>query len=76
MEDIFVMLNYFGENSTASDILSGIVLGMYVLWHLYCSIAGMMYQLYSTFGAHDTRSFGILLLTTPVPGRANGVWLK
>ena len=69
------MLNYFGGKSTVSDILSALVLGMYVLWHLQCSISGPMYQLSSTCGAHDARLFGLLLITTSVPGGANGVRL-
>ena len=70
------MLNYFGKNSTVSDILSAVVLGVYALWHLQCSISGPMYQPYSQFGAHNARSFGLLLFTTRVPGGANGVQLK
>ena len=56
----FGILNCFGKNSTVSDIFSTIVLGMYVLWHLYCSIAGLMYQPYFPCGAHDAQLFGIL----------------
>ena len=75
MEDIFVMLNCFGGNSTVSDILYTIVFGVYVLWHMYCSISGPMYQPSSPGGAHDARSFGLLLITTSVPGGDNSVRL-
>ena len=34
VEDILVMLNFLGKNSTVSYILSALVLEMYVLWHL------------------------------------------
>ena len=33
-EDICGMLNWFRGNSTVSNILTALVLGMYVLWHL------------------------------------------
>ena len=55
MEDICGVLDFSGENSTVSDILSTLVLGIYVLWYLYCSIYGPMYQPYSPCGAHDAR---------------------
>ena len=60
MEDIFGMLNCFGKNSTVSGILSDLVLCMYALWHLKCSVSGRMYQPPYTCGAHDARMFGIL----------------
>ena len=34
MEDICGILNLFGGNSTVSDILSALVFGVYLLWHL------------------------------------------
>ena len=34
MEDIFGMMNCFGENSNVSDILYDLVLGMYALLNL------------------------------------------
>ena len=75
LEDVSGMFNCFGGNSNVSDILYTIVLGVYVLWHLYCSISDPMYQPSSPGGAHDARSFGLLLITTRVPGGANGVRL-
>ena len=34
VEEIFGMLNLLGNNSTVSDILYALVLGIYILWHL------------------------------------------
>ena len=43
-----------------SDILSTLVLGMYALWDLYCSISGTMYPPSSPCGFHDALSFDLL----------------
>ena len=75
VEDICGTLICFGKNSTVSDILSALVLGMYALWRLYCSIVFPMYQPPSQCGSHDAISFGLLLVTILVPGGANGVRL-
>ena len=76
MEDICGILNFFGESSTVSDILSAIVLELYDLWNLQYYIAGLMHHAYSPCGAHDARSFGLLWIINLVPGEANGVRLK
>ena len=41
---IFGMIKFLVKNSTVSEIRSAPVLGMYALWHMYCSKAGPMYQ--------------------------------
>ena len=69
------MLNFFGEKSTVSDILSTIVLGIYDVWNLQCSISGPMYQASSPRGDHDALQFGLLLITMLVPGGDNDVQL-
>ena len=76
MEDICGTFNCFGENCTLSDILSVLVLGIYVLWHIYCSMNGPMYQQSYTCIAHDDQSFGILCITIIVPGGANDMRLQ
>ena len=75
MEDICGILNVFGENSTVSDILSDLLLGVYALWYLYCSITVPMYQTYSPCSAHYARSFGLLWMTICIPGGYNVVQL-
>ena len=75
MEESFGMLIVLGKQSTVYDICSNIFLGMYDLWNLYYSMAGPMYHLDSPCGAHDSLLFGLLWITTLVPGGASGVWL-
>ena len=60
IDDIFGMLNIIGKKYTVSDIRSDPVLGVYVIWKMYCSVAGQMYQPGSTCGSHDDLSFGLL----------------
>ena len=68
------MLNFMGVNSTVYEINSVLVFGVCVLWHVYCSMSGMMYQLgYQYF--RDVLPFGLLWITTLVPGGDIGVRL-
>ena len=69
------MLNVLVEKSNVFEISSALVLGMYDLWHLYCSMAGTMYQPNSPCGAHDALLFGILWVTPLVPVGYSGVGL-
>ena len=64
-----------GKKSTVSEIRCALILWMYTLWHLSCSMAGLMYQPRSPCGAYHFLSFRILWITTLFPGGDSSVWL-
>ena len=72
---IFGMIKFLVKNSTVSEIRYAPVLGMYALWHMYCSKAGPMYQPGSPRDDHDILSFGLLWITTIVFVGDSGVQL-
>ena len=75
MEDIFGMLNFLRENSTVSKICYTLVLGIYTLWILSCSMAGPMYHPGYPCCSHDVISFGLFWITNCAPGGASSVRL-
>ena len=76
MEDIYGIWNTFWGNYTVSNIHYALVLGMYALWHLQCSISGPMHHPSSPCGAQNSQSFRMWCITTLVPGGDKGVRLK
>ena len=70
------MLIFLEKKATVSEIRSTLVFGIYTLWNFQCSMDGPMYHLDSPCGAHDSLLFGLLWITTLVPGGASGVWLQ
>ena len=73
VDDIFGMLNFLGKKSTLSGICSAIFLWVYSLWHMWCSMYGIMYHPGSTFGDHYALFFGLSLINNLVPGGDIGV---
>ena len=57
------------------DIRSDFVLGMHDLWHMWCSMSIPIQHMVYLCGAHDSLSFGLLWITTIVPGGDSGVRL-
>ena len=64
VDEIFGMLNSLGKNSTVSDILSALALGVYSLFHLYCVMAGPVYHPGSPCVSQDALSLGLFSVTT------------
>ena len=59
-EGHFGHVDFFGGNSTVSEIHSALVFRMYDLWNMQCSMDGPMYHLDSQYGAHDVLLIGLL----------------